>query len=478
MTTRAAFPRVGRFLALFLPLFAGTVLVADPNENGEAGAKELVRAVHANHDEKALALLESGVDPNARTRYGVFPLSVACRNGNARLVKALLKAGARPTSSLPGGETVLMTAARTGKVGPVSLLLEHGAKVGRAEPGRGQTALMWAAAEGHVEVVELLLDDGANPERQLDSGFTALLFAARDGHLEVVDLLLDHGVDVDYAIERGGSSRRAAPRGATALDLAVENGHYELAVRLLEAGADPDDQRSGLAPLHRLCHVRKPNRGDGEDGLPPPRGSGELTSLRFARILVETHGADVNLTLRTGSSRGSRFGTRDASPFLLASRRADLDYMKLLHELGADITVVNADGVTALLAAAGVGSRAPEEEAGTEDERLEALPWLLEFGLDIDAVSRQGQSAMHGAALKNAPGIVRWLDEQGADIAVWNREDRNGRTPLRISRGFRAGNFKPDTATEAALAEVMEEAGLDVPPPPKRDANAPKGYER
>ena len=55
-----------------------------------------------------------------------------------------------------------------------------------------------------------------------------------------------------------------------ALHLAVENGHFELAIALVKAGADPNDQRCGYAPLHMISWVRQPNRGDGEDGHPPP----------------------------------------------------------------------------------------------------------------------------------------------------------------------------------------------------------------
>src|SRR5262245_1390131 len=39
-------------------------------------------------------LLRFRADPNAKNRYGVRPLSVACENGNPAIVDALLKAGA------------------------------------------------------------------------------------------------------------------------------------------------------------------------------------------------------------------------------------------------------------------------------------------------------------------------------------------------------------------------------------------------
>lgn len=258
----------------------------------------------------------------------------------------------------------------------------------------------------------------------------------------------------------------------------MENGHFSLAIQLLEAGADPDDQRSGFAPLHVLTWVRKPNRGDGNDGLPPPRGSGTISSLEFARTIVEEFGADVDLRLKRGSRGGGRFGTLKATPFLMAARTADLPYLRLLHLLGADPGLTNDDNTGALLAAAGVGSRAPEEEAGTEAERLETLAWLLPLSDEINARDRHGETAMHGAAYQNLPLVVEWLHEKGADIEVWNRENRRGWTPLLIAQGFRPGNFKPSAPTIAAIEKVMLREGLTPPPAPERPlVGKPMKYE-
>src|SRR5262249_10813392 len=156
-----------------------------------------------------------------------------------------------------------------------------------------QTALMWAAADGHASVVRLLIKAGADLHVRLKSGFTALLFAARDGRIDAVRALLEAGTDANEAIqtERGGG--KAPVNGTSALMLAVENGHCERAAALLAAGANPNDERSGYPPLHTLTWVRKPNRGDGDDGQPPPAGSGNLSSLEFVKELVR-RGAKVN----------------------------------------------------------------------------------------------------------------------------------------------------------------------------------------
>ncbi len=318
------------------------------------GMTALHWAVYYDDLETTKQLVKAGANVKAENRYHVTPLSLACTNGSGEIVELLLGAGADANTELPGGETVLMTAARTGKLGPVQAILKHGAKVD-AKERRGQSAIMWAAAEGHTEVVKVLIAAGADFQTPLSSGFTPLLFAVRAGHIETVQALIKAGADVTAAMQPERHIAKGVNSGTSALILAVENGHFDLAVELLKAGADPNDQRSGYTPLHTLTWVRKPNRGDGEDGDPPPIGSGRRTSLDLVRELVK-YGADVNARLKRGRSGRGRINQRGATPFLMAADTADVPLMKLLVELGADPLLPNTDGVTPLMAAAGLGN--------------------------------------------------------------------------------------------------------------------------
>ena len=419
-------------------------------------------AVYLDDLEMAKLLVQAKANVSATNRYGVKPLPLACQSGNREMVDLLLNAGADANTTLRGGESVLMTAARTGKPGPVKALLARGANV-NAKERRGQTALMWAAAEGHAEVVELLTKAGADIHASLpDSGFTSLFFAVREGRTEVARALLKAGADVNGTIQPRKMHGKGPRAGTSPLLLAVENGHFELAVALLDAGADPNDQRSGFTALHVLTWVRKPNRGDGDDGDPAPIGSGNLTSLQFVRKLV-AHGADVNARLKRGKSGRAQLSRTGATPFLLAAVTDDAPFMRLLVELGADPRLGNADNATPLMAAAGLGTMAPTEEAGTEEEALEALQLALELGGDVNAVDKNGETAMHGAAYKSFPKVVQWLADKGAKIEIWNRTNKWGWTPLRIAEGYRVGNFKPSFETIAALHHVMLAAGVTPP---------------
>jgi ankyrin repeat protein len=447
---------------------------AEANMRQVDGMTALHWAAWHDRMDAATLLIEHGADADASNRYGVTPLSLACQNGNPKLVRALLEAGANAKTSLPGGETVLMIAARTGRIGAVEALLDRRADV-NAKDRRGQTAVMWAASEGRADVVSLLIEHGADFQTPLRSGFTPLFFAVREGRTDAVRVLLKAGVDVNEAMRPKSGGGRAPRDGMSPLLLAVENGHFELAVDLLQAGADPNDQRSGFSPLHALTWVRKPNKGDGLDGAPPPSGSGNVTSLQFARRLVE-HGADVNARLKRGRSGRGRLNHTGATAFLLAADTADVSYMRLLLELGADPAIPNADDCPPLLAAAGIGTMAPGEEAGTEDEALAAVRLLLELGADVNAVDDNGETAMHGAAYKSLPRMVPFLADHGADINVWNKKNKYGWTPLLIAQGHRVGNFKPAAATIAAIVRAMRDAGVEPPTKPAPRAPRQRNY--
>jgi ankyrin repeat protein len=115
------------------------------------------------------------------------------------------------------------------------------------------------------------------------------------------------------------------------------------------------------------------------------------------------------------------------------------------------------------MAAAGLGCLAPTEEAGTEPEALEAVKLLVELGGDLNAVDKNGETAMHGAAYKSFPKVVQLLSEEGARIEVWNHKNKYGWTPLSIAEGHRPGNFKPSPETLEALHRVMLKAGIKPP---------------
>ncbi len=443
----------------------------DVNATQVDGMSSLHWAVYHDDDGLSEKLVQFGADTNAENRYGITPLSLAAMNGNGSLVEMLLGAGAYPNKFLEGGETVLMIASRAGSLRAVRALLAAGADF-NAQEQRGQTALMWAAAEGHTSVVKALIEAGGNIDQKLGSGFTPLFFSVREGHIGVAVALIEAGADVNAILTRvrertarAGNNATTQPvnRGLSPILLAVRNGHFELAIELVKVGADPNDMRSGFTPLHTMAWVRKPDASDRGD--PSPIGSGNLTSLEFVRELVAL-GADVNLPLAEGAPRqpnsASIIETGGSTAFLLAADRADVPLMETLLELGANPFWSNLSSTTPLMAAAGLGTRAPEEEAGTEEEALAATSLMLELGADVNAVNENNETAMHGAAYGRFPSVVKVLAEHGADAHVWNRVNYRGWTPLFIAEGHRHIPRGPSLPTIEVISQLMFEAGIST----------------
>ena len=440
----------------------------DPNRALRDGSTALHWAAYRDDLDAADLLLRAGATVDAANRYGVAPLALAAERGYGALVEQLLAAGADANTARRGGETVLMSAARAGSLQSVTALVAAGADVNAAEQTRGQTALMWAAGEGHAAVIRALLAAGAELHarshgpaaadaasgtgtytrrvRRMDE-FTPFLFGVRAGRAEAVKALVAAGADVN----------EAAPDGTSALVIAAANAHWELAALLLEAGADPNAAEQGWPALHQVIRTRNLNIGF----FPHPEPTGTLSSLEFARLLLE-HGADVNARIVEPIVDGFRgFWTQQgATPILVAAKGADAAMMRLLAEYGADITLANARGTTPIMAASGVEMFNPNEDSGTNTEALEALEVALELGGDVSAANNDGDTPLHGAAWRGANDIILRLVAEGAELHV---ENKNGYTPLQIANGEEEGrvaniNIRPWAV--ALLQDLLKERGL------------------
>ena len=408
------------------------------------GATALHWAAHHDRLEIAELLLDAGAAVDAANRYGVTPLALASVNGSTPMIARLLQAGADPNLPNPEGETPLMTAARTGNGAAIETLLEHGAEVDAVEGWRGQTALMWATAQNQTAAVEALLAAGADPNARSGRGFTPVLFAAREGHVDVLEPLVRAGAAIDDALPSNGMS---------ALVLAVYNAQYDFAKALLDLGADPDAAGNGWTALHQVVWTNRPNLGRNP---PFPVPLGELDASDLARALA---GAGADLDARqTGEPRdGNRnmLNRIGSTPFLQAAKVADAEMMRLLVDLGADPSITTEEGVTPLMAAAGVGIWKIGENPGTNDEALAAVELAWELGNDVNAADTNGDTALHGAIHRGAGDIVRFLVEKGAAIDAVNDK---GWSALSVAQGV----FYPNTFNRhPELVTLLLDLGAD-----------------
>jgi uncharacterized protein len=394
------------------------------------------------------ALIRAGAAVDATDDNGIAPLALACGNGDEAIARILLDAGARANLARPSGETPLMTAARTGNLPTVRTLLAHGADVNARERSKGQTALMWAIAENHTEVVKLLIASGAEVNAKSASGFTPLMFAAQQGNLDAARALVETGAEM-RTTDRDGADALIVSIDSIIRDLfepeKANDRHQAVAMYLLDRGADPNAATAGRTPLHSAVWTEQT----------------ELVKALLAR------GANPNARLKKVIPRVGRFlgGALEvkqigATPFWLAAHLANVPMMRLLVEHGADPLLASDDGSTPLMMAVGLDNYEGWERHGIvwRGERsvllqryLAAARYAVELGGDVNAANKNGETALHAAALVGGNDLVEFLVGKGA---VVNVRDKKGRTPQNVAEGIFSGVFLIHAETAELLKKL------------------------
>jgi ankyrin repeat protein len=495
----------------------------DVDERAPDGTTALIWAAYNADAELVGRLLRAGADADAQNAFGTSALAEAAIGGYTDVIAALLDGGATADLANPEGETPLMAVARTGNVEAATRLLDAGADVNAIELWGQQSALMWAAAQHQPEMIKLLISRGADvdargavrnwerkvikeprPKDMNQGGFTPLLYAAREGCIECAKELVAGGADLDLP----------DPHRVTPLVMALLNLHFDFAAYLIEAGADVNKwDLYGRSPLYMAADTSTlPVMGNGNMVVLPSMD--KLTALDVARQLLEK-GANVNAQLKRRppyrnvpqDRGGDSILSQGATPLLRAARAGDTPMVELLLAHGALIDLPSNQGVTPLMAAAGVeyGLRVTRGRNRTEEGVISTMRALLDAGADIDAkmlIEPRGESAahllvieqrlsdfsydyrgrqvpsarakphrtaLHGAAMKGFTPFVKFLAENGADLYA---TDANGATALDLAEGnynepFLRQAAEPHAETAAVLRELMA-----ANPPPAQISSA------
>lgn len=435
---------------------------ADADARAADGSTPMTYAAHFGDLDSVRALLAAGGDPNLTNRYGVGPLHEAALRADSSLLGLLLDAGASVDLALPQGETPLMLASRTSGVDAVQLLIARGADVNVVEHWQGQTPLMYAAAHDRGEVAAALIAAGADldartPQSTLPErlhavryfveipvgGFTPVMFAARHGAVSALRVLAEAGADLDAK----------TPEGFSPLVIALDNLHFDAAKVLIEAGASADG-----GGLFALIEARNRVNYVGEFQVP----TGADSSLEVLESML-SRGADLMDRLpKPLLDRDVRFTAPppDITDLALirAARSSDVEAMRVLIEAGADPALRDEQrgGITPLVAVT-MGPELPAlieaERSPTEQEAIPAIDFLLDQGVEPSIANDLGTTALHMAALRDYPGIIRHLAARGADVNV---ADNAGLTPL----DYVLGNLPPRLRAQAPGADSAAAAAL------------------
>ena len=247
--------------------------------------------------------------------------------------------------------------------------------------------------------------------------------------------------------------------------------------------------------------------------LPSPD---KLTAVHLGRMMMEK-GANPNIQLKRRppyrdvpqDRGGDTMLAQGATPLLRAARAGDDKFVALLLEYKALVDLPSKEGITPLMAAAGVdyGSRVTRGRNRTDEGVLATMDLLVKAGANVNARSvidrvpggrggrggggaagfaagdsasariaqtfRRGsqmpsanaapnQTALHGAAEHGFDKFIQFLVAHGADLTA---KDAAGRTPLDVARGAGGVRGGPDAfpKTVVLLESLMKEKGIAVP---------------
>jgi|GEM_PF-2970063 len=249
-------------------------------------------------------------------------LRYAIKSGNIGALKSLLQKDININEKDNTGKTLLHYAIddkEKNNIAIVKLLLDKDADVNMKD-NDGNTPLLGAASNendnNNLAIVQLLLDKDADVNAKSGDGWTSLHGAAlneNDNNLAIVQLLLHRGADVNAKSGDGWTSLHGAA-------LNQNNNNLAIIQLLLHRGADVNSQdNNGETPLHKAIEFNHDN------------------SLAMVQFLLN-QGAIVN----------SRLQDSGETPLHEATRKENLDIVKLLVQKGAKVNAEADNGKTPL----------------------------------------------------------------------------------------------------------------------------------
>ncbi|KAF3056934.1 Serine/threonine-protein phosphatase 6 regulatory ankyrin repeat subunit B [Trichoderma lentiforme] len=368
-----------------------------------------------------------------------------------------------PVQTSTPSENLLNIAASKGYTEIVRALLPRfDPNVKNAE---NRTPLDLAVSGKHRDVIRLLLESGADPNVSDSDRWTPLHIAAESGLHEIFEDLLRSGGDV-YArtilketalhlavkfpnivrllIDASADLNAKDYNEATPLHLAVRADSITTIKLLLRAGADLDAvDENDKTPLHYAIDLKNPRivRELWESGpklhrqpyriTPPLIQAFEAESFDIVRtFLGETLLADSTNDPPDHGNAGARHDLEDMTlldvnvetsdsktALLIAVTEQQLDIVKALLKLDADLTSRNSSGRTPLLEAANLGNE-------------EIFDALLEKGANIDSKDNDGSTALHLVLVADNLTLTERLIGLFNDKSMLDVQNASGSTPL------------------------------------------------
>ena len=375
----------------------------------------------------------------------------------AGVVLSLAAAAPAAAAAATEAEASLIAAARAGDGGAVEALLQGPVDVNASATG-GMTALHWAVQGDAADIVGLLLDAGADATRPNRYGVAPITLAALNGNAAIVTRLLAAGAD---------PNRRLAD-GEKVLMTAARTGRVDVIQALLAAGADPNASEAARGQTALMWAAAENNA----DAIRTLVASGAHVAARTGDPAAGEAGGVFSAEV--GLTRDARSGP-SFTALLFAVQLGQIDAVRALLEVGADVNDAFPDGTSALVVAAMNG----QHDVGI---------YLIDRGADVHA-AEQGWNALHqiirlrrtnighmpppeGRGNRSSMDLIGRLLAAGVDVnapmtadfrdGYRNRLNRVGATPFLLA----------SKNVDTEVMRVLLDAGAD-PLTPNADLTTP-----
>ncbi len=393
----------------------------------------------------------------------------------------LFPIGASPLLAGPAEETVTITEfgqkstyTRLGAallkrdVKAVNKFLEEGADVEHPVSDE-QTALQMAAEYGYLEIVKSLLDKGADPNGTAGSEIPPILKAFSDFNKngsETISLLLEKGAKVNvvgkspFGVELEPPIVRAPKLGMKVVEMLVAHG-ADIHVQVSQFDEVKNMVTESLYYSSAEClrfalenNVEVPSNCHGSDGFSGPILSAVLSSRR-AYGSPEAKEATVLEFIKWVRAQGLEkeyleVKTNGWTPLMVACRAEMPEVAKALINAGVNVDAATENGWTALHSAANLGLHEVIKMIAARGKR------------GVDATNSKGRTALHLAVEYKNYNAVRTLLELAADPEI---KDSTGVSPFSLA----------EQTNQSGIVKLFQKARGEKKPgePPSYVASTP-----
>jgi len=271
----------------------------------------------------------------------------------------------------------------------------------------GETPLVAAAAQGNAPIFRALLQAGADPDGVDANHEAPVIQAASSDQIDVMRVLLAAHPKLD--VQNGA--------GWSALSLAVNRRDKAMIELLVRAGADLNTVNEKTQ--HSLLTEAYVSNDD-HDLIAILRSAGAVFASATDALFAMAADGDIG-EMRSALAAGAEVNFHSSygeTPLCVAARKGNTVAVRLLLQAGADPNIIGSDRLTALAWAIFSGHQS-------------TITALLDGGADVHVLLQNKQTMlMKAVGHPENKGLIRYLVDQGVDI---NAIDTLGRTALMIA---------------------------------------------